>query len=137
MVELYLATNTAKIIYLQVEIRMNTNNLITLLKSKQIWHRVVELNRRGFYKDPEKQILFGSPVPLKDIAPLRISLILTSIIVLFIAVLVIGLALDLLPVPLIIIISILILGLMLLPKLMISILPDDYGNSNHTGSNTK
>jgi hypothetical protein len=55
---------------------MKINDMLSQMRLKKTWSRVTELLRRGYYKDKEKRILFGAPIPPEDVLPLRISLVI-------------------------------------------------------------
>lgn len=52
---------------------MEIKDILDQMKLKRTWIRVVELLRRGYYKNKEKRILFGAPIPPGDVLPLRIA----------------------------------------------------------------
>lgn len=60
---------------------MRITDIVNQMKSKNTWSRVIELQRYGYYKDKEKRILFGAPIPPEDVLPLRISIALSMALV--------------------------------------------------------
>lgn len=100
--------------------QMEINQIMKELKSLRTWVRVIELQRRGYFKNKEKRVLFGDPIPPEDILPLRIATILTISIVILVLIIAASWHLRLFSIIGNILLLMLLVIIMLLPDIIIA-----------------
>lgn len=100
---------------------MEIKKLMKDISAKKTWSRVAELNKIGYFKDKEKRILFGNPIPWEDILPLRITIALGMVIM----VLAIVIASGMFSMMVNIVLCVLIVILILLPVILRAVLKSE------------
>ncbi len=99
---------------IKLRVYMKLRKLLDGLSNKETWARVAELNRIGFFKDKEKRILFGAPLPHEYRLPLRTSIVLGVMIVIITIIIAAGIFIM----PVNIILGVLIIALIFMPVIL-------------------